>query len=391
MSDHRDAGRRDAGRRDAGRPDAGPWQRRWQPLLQQWVIVSSTSAGRPWSGALSGGDPVAPVPVHDADCYLCPRVTRANGAHNPDYRGAFAFDNDFPSLSTDAPPSAHRDLLARTATADGRCRVLCWSERHDATLASLPEGELRQAVELWRTEYRRLATDPAIANVLIFENKGVEIGVSNLHPHGQVYATGFVTDTAVRMRAAQAAWHHERAGGREAERAGEPGDASLLPALLAHPHTVAHLIVEQDAHFAVIVPFAARFAYETWIVPHRHIASTGDMDVAQLDSLARLYQRQVRRYDLLFDRSAPNVTLLHNAPVDDHADNAHWCFHLAFHPPLRDPVKMKFLAGFESGANNIVNPVRPEDAAATLRGIDVARWSDRFAPAATPATKKGQA
>jgi len=362
---------------DAGL-DAGPWQRRWQPLLQQWVIVSSTSAGRPWSGALAGGGPVASAPAHDDGCYLCPRVTRANGTHNPDYRGAFAFDNDFPSLSADAPASEHADPLARTATADGRCRVLCWSERHDATLASLPEDELRQAVGLWRSEYRDLAEDPALAHVLIFENKGVEIGVSNLHPHGQVYATSFVTDTAWRMRAAQAAWARERAPGT--------ADASLLPALLAHPHTVAHLIVEQDEHFAVIVPFAARFAYETWIVPHRHIASTGAMDDAQLHSLARLYQRQVRRYDLLFDRSAPNVTLLHNAPVDDHADNAHWCFHLAFHPPLRDPVKMKFLAGFESGANNIVNPVRPEDAAATLRGIDVARWTDRFA-----ATTKGQA
>ena len=137
------------------------------------------------------------------------------------------------------------------------------------------------------------------------------------------------------------------------------------------------LVVERGERFSVVVPWAARFAYETWIVPHRHVASVGEMDDEELAELLGLYQRQVRRYDVLFARSAPNVTLLHNAPCDDHADNAHWCFHLAFHPPLREPDKMKFLAGFESGANNIVNPVQPERAAARLREVDVAAWPPR--------------
>lgn len=342
---------------------AGAWQRRWQPLLQQWVIVSAASAARPWSGAMATTATASP-PAHDPGCYLCPGVTRANGSRNPDYVGAFAFDNDFPSLSPDAPTTCHDDPLARTAPADGRCRVLCWSERHDATLASLAEEPLLQAVELWRSEYRRLADDPDVANVLIFENKGVEIGVSNLHPHGQIYATRFVPDTAQRLRRAQTEWATEHDG------------EHLLTALLEHPHTQAQLIVERDRHFSVMVPFAARFAYETWIVPNRPVRSTGDMSDAQLASLARLYQRQVRRYDCLFQRSAPNVTLLHNVPTDGHDDNRHWSFHLAFHPPLRDPQKLKFLAGFESGANNIVNPVQPEQAAEQLRAIDVSAWRE---------------
>jgi len=370
-----------------GDPLAGAnWQRRWQPLLDQWVIVSASSAARPWSGALAQGGTTRP-PAHDPGCYLCPRVTRANGAVNPDYRGAFAFDNDFPSLSFDAPePGAARpgscrpgsdrpgaghteagigdavDPLTRTGPAHGRCRVLCWSERHDATLASLAPEEMRSVTRLWRDEYRTLAADPRIRNVLIFENKGTEIGVSNLHPHGQVYATDFVTDTAMRMREAQARY------------AAANDDASLLQALLDGDAVQSALVVERGAHHSTIVPWAARFAFETWIVPHRHVGHVGDMTDVELDDLAALYQRQVRRYDVLFGRSAPNVTLLHNAPCDDDPADAHWCFHLAFHPPLRDPDKMKFLAGFESGSNNIVNPVQPEHAAAQLRAADVASW-----------------
>ncbi len=306
-------------------------------------------------------------PRHDPDCYLCPRVTRANGKVNPDYLGAYAFDNDFPSLSFDAPDDAstvNENEVHRTAPAHGQCRVLCWSERHDATLASLDQAEMRVVVRLWQSEYRTLSDRKGIENVLIFENKGVEIGVSNLHPHGQIYATAFITDTATRMREAQAT--HAR----------EHDNESLMQCLLNDPHTQTHLMVEKNQWFSVIVPFAARFAYETWIVPHRHVSSVADMHDGELDELADVYQRQVRRYDLLFQRSAPNITLLHNAPCDTpgQADNLHWCFHIGFQPPLRDPEKLKFLAGFESGSNNIVNPVQPEQAAEQLRNIDISKW-----------------
>ena len=220
------------------------------------------------------------------------------------------------------------------------------------------------AVKLWKSEYERLSQTQGIANVLIFENKGVEIGVSNLHPHGQIYATDFVTDTANRMRQAQVQHAKNNQG------------ASLLLDLLQDTHTQQKLVVEAGSLFSVIVPFAARFAYETWIVPHRQVSSLAEMTDAETIELGILYQRQVRRYDLLFKRSAPNITLLHNAPcADEDAQlNKHWCFHLAFHPPLRDPEKLKFLAGFESGSNNIVNPVQPEQAAEQLRAINTSEW-----------------
>lgn len=347
---------------------SGNWQRRWHPLLDQWVLISARSAARPWSGAMATASTSEPL-RHDPECYLCPLVIRANGVVNPDYQGAFAFNNDFPSLSFEAPGDSNDEstsVLTRIAPAHGQCRVLCWSEKHDQTLASLSLEDIQNVARLWQSEYRDLSAQADIANVLIFENKGTEIGVSNLHPHGQIYATSFVTDTASRMRLAQANFAQTNNG------------ASLLQSLCEDAHTQAHLIVEKGKYFSILVPFAARFAFETWIVPHRHVNSLSDMSDAEIMELAELYQRQVHRYDLLFQRSAPNITLLHNAPCDSNSAeselNSHWCFHLAFQPPLRDATKLKFLAGFESGSNNIVNPVQPEQAAEQLRQIDVQRW-----------------
>ena len=341
---------------------SGNWQRRWHPLLSQWVLISATSAKRPWSGATSTANPESKL-AHDPDCYLCPGVTRANGQKTPDYAEPFAFDNDFPSLSFKAddvnvPGVDGSSPLTMTAPAHGTCRVLCWSPRHDVTLANISADCMLKVVRLWQTEYKSLAADPNIKNVLIFENKGKEMGVSNLHPHGQIYATSFLSDTAIRMRAAQTKYAQSHTG------------ESLLQAILEDAHTTAELLIDKGQYFSIIVPFAARFAYETWIVPHRKLASVADMTDAEIEELAKLYQTQARRYDLLFERSAPNITLLHNAPCDEDIQNENWCFHLAFQPPLRDANKLKYLAGFESGSNNIVNPVQPEHAARVLRDIN---------------------
>lgn len=341
----------------------GNWESRWHPLLQQWIVIAAGSALRPWSGTvINSGD--GEKSEHDPECYLCPGVVRANGQINPDYHGPWAFDNDFPSLALNAPdpepntnpsPNSNNNPLHQRQSAVGICRVMCWSEKHNTTLSDLPPSGMREVVQLWKDEYSTLSQHPQIKHVLIFENKGKEIGVSNLHPHGQIYATGFVTDNATRMRQAQ---HHYQID--------NPGK-SLLQDLLGRVEYQHTLLIDENQHFKTIVPFAARMPFETWIVPTRHISSIDQLSNAELDSLAQLYQRQAKRYDVLFQRSAPNVTLLHNAPCDDSTANSGWCFHIDMQPPLRESNKLKYLAGFETGSNNVINPVQPEAAAAALR------------------------
>ncbi len=331
------------------------WQRRWHPLLDQWVVIAANSAQRPWSGVVTSTD-TATRPQHDPACYLCPGVTRASGHINPDYDGVFAIDNDFPALATHAPePAPTEDLLCKTAAASGQCRVLCWSPRHDLTLADISAAQMCRVAELWQTEVATIELNPQVKQVLIFENKGVETGASNLHPHGQIYALPFVSDNAQRMRGAQANYAKTNHGD------------DLLNRLINHPAHKDTLLVDQSEHCSVIVPFAARFSYETWVVPHRPVSSITELTPAELHDLALTYQRNAQRYDALFQRPAPNITLFHNAPCDDHTDNKHWHFHIAMQPPLRDQTKLKYLAGAEAGMNNIVNPLQPEQAARQLR------------------------
>lgn len=332
------------------------WQHRWHPLRAEWVQIAANSSGRPWSGAVVESSVDKRV-VRDPSCYLCPGVTRASGETNPMYTGPWAFDNDFASLSPDPPGEAamQTDPLHRTALPRGRCRVLCWSERHDVTLADLSQTEMAAVVMLWRDEYLMLSADPGIHQVLIFENKGVEIGVSNLHPHGQIYATDFVTDNAKRYRAAQAKYFAEQG-------------SFLLQDLLKREAYSDTLRIAGNANWRAIVPFFARFPFEVWIVPERAVSHLGQLSELELAQLAELYSDVVRRFDRLFQRRTPHNTLLHNAPCDDHPDNPAVGFHLVVQCPLRAPGVLKYLGGYEQAAGNIVNPVQPENAAARLRG-----------------------
>ena len=335
----------------------GNWERRWHPLLSQWVIIAATTGNRPWNGALVGETEKPDVPQHDPSCYLCPGNTRANGEVNPQYKGPWAFENDYASYSPDAPTfegDDNRNPLMRRESNTGRCRVLCWTDRHDQTLTSINTATMRVVSRLWQDEYNTLSQDPNIKQILIFENKGQEIGVSNPHPHGQIYATGFVGDSFTRSRQSQAEWAKQH-------------NSNMLLSLIARDEYKESLIISENEHFVAIVPYFARFAYECWIIAKQPAQHIGQFDDAALDNLSSLYQAMAKTYNVLFQRESPNISLMYNAPCDDHEDNQHWQFHFVMQPPLREPDKLKYLAGFESGSANIVNPVQPEIAAASLR------------------------
>jgi len=166
--------------------------RRYNPLLDEWVLCSPHRLQRPWQGQVEDEAPEN-RPAHDPACYLCPGNLRANGERNPAYTATFAFDNDFAALlpeSAIAPVDEDGLLVAEPAT--GRCRVLCFSPRHDLTLAEMDAPAIRPIVDTWAREVKTIGAEPAVRYVQVFENKGAMMGCSNPHPHGQVWATSYV-------------------------------------------------------------------------------------------------------------------------------------------------------------------------------------------------------
>ncbi|MEZ5303786.1 MAG: galactose-1-phosphate uridylyltransferase [Verrucomicrobiales bacterium] len=164
--------------------DLHPHRRR-NPLTGEWVLVSPHRMLRPWQGQVEKAVPDE-RPAFDPGCYLCPGNARAGGNQNPDYDGTFVFTNDFSAVLPEGSTEASGDPLFTAEPVRGECRVVCFSPRHDLTLAEMPEAAIGRVIETWQAQIAELGE--RYAWVQVFENKGAVMGCSNPHPHGQIWA-----------------------------------------------------------------------------------------------------------------------------------------------------------------------------------------------------------
>jgi UDPglucose--hexose-1-phosphate uridylyltransferase len=327
--------------------------RRLNPLTGEWVLVSPHRMERPWQGQQESKG-TRPALAHDPACYLCPGNKRAGGARNPDYAHTFAFDNDFAALQADAPAREERNGLLVAEGESGRCRVLCFSPRHDLTLSGMAVADIRRVVDVWVEETIALASLPDIGAVTIFENRGAMMGASNPHPHGQIWAARHLPNELEKETLRQ---------GEYLVRHGRP----LLLDYLEQELRVGERIVFANDDFCVLTPFWAIWPFETMILPRRRIGGFDEMSEGEKTSLAEALSQLTRRYDGLFDAPFPYSMGFHQKPTDG-AVHAEWQMHAHFYPPLlRSATVRKFMVGFEM-LGSPQRDLTPEAAAARLRG-----------------------
>ena len=335
--------------------------RRFNPLKNEWVLVSPHRNQRPWLGRTEAA-PLEHKLEHDPDCYLCAGSTRASGLVNPDYVGPYVFDNDFPALLPDTPQTdAADDKLFRTRTVCGTARVICFSERHDLTLPELPLEGVRRVVDVWTDQIEDLGG--RYNWVAVFENKGTLMGCSNPHPHGQVWASDFIPNEVAREDACQA------------RHLTETGNVLLVDYLEAEMSRGERVVVD-NASWAAVLPYWAVWPFETLLMPRRHVLRLTDLTAAERDGLADIVKRLTARYDNLFETEFPYSMGWHGAPTTD-GDYAHWQLHAHFYPPLlRSAAIRKFMVGYEMLAE-AQRDMTAEDAAERLRSLPERHYKQR--------------
>lgn len=329
------------------------WEERWHPLREEWVIIAAHRQNRPWSGETIEHDE-GPLPAYVADCYLCPGNMRVSGVQNDNYTGTFVFDNDHPSVGFDAPQTLQRPPgIYRNQPARGIARVVCYSPNHSLALAELEPSEIQNLLAVWQEQYRELGDRKEINHVLIFENKGEAVGVSNPHPHCQIYATNFVFKTI--ENEARASQRHKA----------ETGRILFQDVIQAEIQDARRIICENDSAIAFI-PYFARYAYEVFVAPKATHPGISTLSANELRDFAALLKQVLVKFDNLWQMPFPYVMPLHQAPTDGE-DYSSFHFHIEFHPPLRRPNLLKYLAGPEIGGGNFLSDTAPEEKAEELR------------------------
>lgn len=342
------------------------WEQRWHPLRQEWVIIAAHRQHRPWGGQTLHS-PAPALPAYAKDCHLCPGNRRTSGAQNPHYDRIFVFDNDAPCVGEQAPVALEKPFgLYRNRPASGKARVVCYSPLHNVTLAELDAPHIDQLMRVWQAQYLELGARPEVHHVLIFENKGEAVGVSNPHPHCQIYATNFAFKT-IELEAQASGQHLQRTG------------RTLFQDILAAERQDGRRIICENDYAIAFVPYFARYAYEVYVAPkatHPHIAA---LPAEERLGLAQLLGRVLVKFDNLWTMSFPYVMPLHQIPTDG-GDYAGFHFFIQLLPPLRKPNLLKYLAGPEVGGGNFLSDTAPEEKAAELRGQPDVHYKQTQAP-----------
>jgi UDPglucose--hexose-1-phosphate uridylyltransferase len=339
-----------SGQLEAPSPSAEPLKAnphlRWHPLLGQWVSYASHRQNRTFLPPAEY-NPLAPMRSKEVPTEL------PAGSYD-----VAAFDNLFPALaSTAQDPSSTDHSLVSTQAGRGACEVVVFSQDPHATLGGLPLDHIELLIQVWGDRYRELGARDDIHYVMPFENRGVEVGVTLHHPHGQIYSYPFVPPIPAKELELQKA-HFEKTGG------------NLMEDFVKEELRDGRRVLFESPHVAAFVPACARYPYETWISPRLAVESLADLKGPVLRDFARALKTILLKFDALWNRPFPYLMVFRQAPTDG-ARHPEACMHAQIYPALRTRDRLKYLAGTELGAGMFANDSLPEEKAAELQKVSV--------------------
>ena len=333
---------------------------RYNPLTSEWVLVSPHRAQRPWLGKIE--DSQQSSNHYENDCYLCPNNKRANGNINPDYSSTFVFDNDFSSLKDNAEDfEINESEILKAKSEKGICRVICFSPRHNLTLAELETEEIKEIIKTWQNEYYLLGNKPYINYVQIFENKGKIMGCSNPHPHGQIWAQENIPNEPVKEQTNQLKYFKGK-------------NTTLLGDYLKLEIQKQERIIFENEDFISLVPFWAIWPFETIIISKRPLNNILQLSEKEVEQFSEALKITTVKYDNIFNVSFPYSAGIHQAPTDG-LEHPEWHFHMHFYPPLlRSATIKKFMVGYEM-LGEPQRDITPERSAEILKQSDIVHYS----------------
>ena len=335
--------------------------RRYNPLIDEWVLVSPHRAKRPWQGQVEKLDEQE-KPKYDKDCFLCAGNTRINGEKNDDYKDTFVFTNDFAAIKPDTPSVVSDDPLFKMATEQGESRVICFSPDHSKTLPQLSIKEITHVIDTWQSQCEVLGK--TYSWVQVFENKGSVMGCSNPHPHGQIWAQQQLPTLVMKKQNSQLAYLAQHGN-------------NLLQDYVVREVANKERIVVINEDWLVVVPYWAAWPFETLLLPRFAVARITELNEAQKLSLADILQQITIKYDNLFNCSFPYSMGWHGAPFDEQQHDE-WTLHASFFPPLlRSATVRKFMVGYEMMAE-AQRDLTAEQAAKRLRDLPTTHYKKNY-------------
>ncbi len=315
---------------------------RWHPLRREWVIYASHRQNRTF------------LPPKD---YSPLSLSRNKDFPTEMPLGNYevaVFENLFPAMNLETEEAP--ELKVDTQPSKGICEVIVFTHDPDTSLGQLPIKRIQLILEVLGERTRELGKNDHIQYVMPFENRGVEMGVTLHHPHGQIYSYPFIPPVPTQFMESMKRYWKETASG-------------LMEQIILDERSDGRRILIETESTICFIPAFARYPYETWIMPKRKVQFLYDLTDEELFDLSAVLKALILKFDHLWNRPFPYLMNLYQAPVKGEHPYAHLFFQIT--PPYRSKDRLKFLAGTELGAGVFVNDSLPEEKAREIREVEV--------------------
>jgi UDPglucose--hexose-1-phosphate uridylyltransferase len=330
---------------------------RQDPTTREWVVIAANRGQRPRNVG-EGRTQLPPGVVYDPDCPFCPGNERMAppaiaiyGGYEANSWQARVVPNKYPIFSWADPESARdRGTFFKAMAGNGVHEVVVETPRHSHPMSRMDDGEISLVLRVYRDRYQALRRESGVKSILIFRNQGRAAGASLEHPHSQIVAASSIPPALRRREVVARAFFDET--GR-----------CLYDVLIDEESRAGTRIILESSAFIAFAPFASRVPFETWIVPRSPGATFGDITEAGLPGLANLLRIMLAKLRTALEDPAITFVVYSASSGEKSASSYRW--HLVILPRLTT------MGGFEWGAGTYVNMVTPEDAAESLRRVQV--------------------
>lgn len=319
-----------------------------------WVIIATERAKRPETFTTQKpekqNDKLDKCPFCSGHEHMTPPEVLAirKNTSIPDEPGweVRVIPNKYPALSTCEGKECEKQGIFEFMAASGVHEVIIETPDHEISPGKLPVEHVKKIVDSYYHRYVELEKDAGIKYIQIFRNHGQEAGASIEHPHSQIMALPVLPPSLKQeMEEARNYYFQEK--------------KCVYCKMIEEELGRGDRVIMENKDFAAFIPYAARFPFETWILPKRHQSSFSEITMDERQNLAEiLHDILSRMWDYLKD--PPYNYYLHTSPTDyNHIPDYHWHFEIV--------PKLTTVAGFELGAGMFINISNPEASAEYMR------------------------
>ncbi|WNB93865.1 galactose-1-phosphate uridylyltransferase [Bacillus sp. NEB1478] len=309
---------------------------RYNPLLDSWVMVSAKRQFRPY--------------LPKDFCPFCP----GSGKVPEDY-DVHLYHNEYPVLSAEPPePDEVGGSLYNTRETFGRCEVILYTSDHQATLPDLSRSHMKRLVDLWTKTFDELDQNLHHQYVMIFENRGEEVGVTITHPHGQVYAYPFIPKK-VKIELDNCKKYLEKTG------------RNMFEEMIREEKKFGQRVIIENDYFIAFIPFFTDTPFGVFVVCKENKTALTEFSEEEKRALGDILQELIGGMDQLFDQPFPYMMGIHGRPSNYENVESYYRFHIEFYSPMQTKEKLKLNAASETAGWAVALPTKAEDNAVLLR------------------------